>query len=62
MLSDDLRIKAEKLVDFLGDFRTVCPTNDPYTCGLVREKAPHLYEVNYFTVKIEHGKIADVPC
>ena len=62
LLSDDLQPKAEKLVGFLGDFRAVCLTNDPYTCGLVREKAPRLYEVNYFTVKIEHGKIADVTC
>lgn len=62
LLLDDLRAKAGKLVDFLGDFRAVCLTNDPYTCGLIREKAPRLYEVNYFTVKIENGKITDVTC
>ncbi len=60
MLSDDLRAKAESLTAFLGDFRAVILTLDPYTCGLIREKAPRLFEVDYFTVKLENGKIADI--
>ena len=62
LLSDDLRPKAKSLVGFLGDFRAVCLTADPYTCGLIREKDARLYEVDYFTVKIENGKVADVTC
>ena len=60
LLSDDLQPKAKNVVDFLGDFRAVSLTADPYTCGLIREKAPRLFEVDYFTVKVFEGKIADI--
>lgn len=60
ILSDDLRAKAKSLTAFLGNFRAVTLTHDPYTCGLIREKAPNLFEVDYFTVKLENGKIADI--
>lgn len=59
-LSDALAPKADQLVDFLGDFKGVTLTNDPFTCGLVREKAPRLFEVAYYTVTVENGKIADI--
>lgn len=62
LLSDDLRPKAENVVGFLGEFHGVSLTPTPYTCGLIREKAPRLYEVNEFTVKIEDGKIVDITC
>ena len=60
LLSDGLRPKANSIVGFLGDFQAVSLTPDPYVCGLIREKSPRLYEVNYFTVKVEQGKIADI--
>ena len=59
-LSDELAGKANYIVDFLGDFQGVCITDNPYICGLIREKAPRLFEVVYFTVTVENGKITDV--
>ena len=59
-LSDDLRIKAKDVVGFLGDFKGVTLTRDPFTCGLIREKAPRLFELAYFTVTVENGKITDI--
>lgn len=59
-LSAELADKAERLVGFLGDFKGVCCTQDPKTYGLIREKAPRLFEVAYYTVTIENGKIADI--
>lgn len=60
LLSDDLRIKAKDVVGFLGDFKGVTLTRDPFTCGLIREKAPRLFELSYFTVTVENGKITDI--
>ena len=60
LLSDDLQSKTKSVVAFLGDFYAVTLTGSPYTCGLIREKAPRLYEVDYFTVRVEGGKIADI--
>ena len=60
LLSDNLQPKAQSVVSFLGDFCAVTLTADPYTCGLIREKAPRLFEVDYFTVKIAAGKIVDI--
>ena len=60
LLSDELRAKANGIVGFLGNFHSVTLTPDPFTCGLIREKATNLYEVNYFTVTVADGKIADI--
>ena len=30
------------------------------TCGLARKKKDRLYELHYFTVTLEGGKIADI--
>jgi hypothetical protein len=59
-LADGLAEQADKIAAFLGDFRGVCLTNDPSTCGLIREKATNVFEVSYFTVTIENGKIINV--
>lgn len=59
-LSDELAGKAARLAGFLGDFKGVCTTHDPRTCGLIREKKPRLFEVSYYTVTIENGKITDI--
>ena len=59
-LSPALADKANQIIDFLGDFRSVCITDESRTCGLIREKAPRLFEVAYFTVTVENGKIVDI--
>ena len=59
-LCDDLLSDGEKIVDFLGDFSGVILTEDVHTCGLVKQKGERLFEVEYFTVEIKDGKIADV--
>lgn len=60
LLSDELIPEKEKLRAFLGDFEAVIPTADPNVCGLIKKKATRLYEVSYYTVKTEKGKILDV--
>ncbi len=62
LLSEDLRAKADGVRSFLGDFIGVALTATPNECGLIREKAPRLFEVSYFTVKTENGKIVDITC
>ena len=59
-LSDALLNDADKIVRFLGDFKSICTTSDPFTCGLIYEKAPRLFEVTYYTVTMENGKITDI--
>ena len=59
-LSEALQSKADDLVDFLGDFIAVVPTNEAQVCGLVREKAERLYAVSYFRVELTDGKISDI--
>ena len=60
LLCDELQLNADKLRSFLGDFEAVTPTQSPNTCGLVKKKAERLYEVVYYTVKLNNGKIADI--
>lgn len=59
-LSDELAPEADKIRAFLGEFVSVIVTEQNNTCGLVKKKAERLYEVAYFTVKIENDKISDV--
>ena len=59
-LSEDLLSEKEKLSEYLGNFSSVVLTHDPKTCGLVKKKAERLFEVDYFTVEIENGKITDI--
>ncbi|MBQ8657742.1 MAG: hypothetical protein IJ506_01265 [Clostridia bacterium] len=60
MLSEELAEKADSLREFLGDFIGVTLTNDPRELGLVYKKAERLFELKYFRVTVENGKIADV--
>ncbi len=60
MLADGLQPDASKIKAYLGDFIAVVTTDDPARCGLVKEKAPRLFEVAYYTVIVENGKIADI--
>ena len=59
-LSNELQPKAEDLRAFLGDFIDVTLTNNPYVCGLIRKKQERLFQVAYFSVKVENGKICDI--
>lgn len=59
-LSDELADKAEQIGAFLGDFKAVTLTAKPDVCGLVYEKGERLYEVVYYTAKVENGKITDI--
>ena len=59
-LSEELAAQAKHIVEFLGDFKAVTLTEDPNTLGLVREKAPRLFTLSYFTVETKNGKIIDV--
>lgn len=59
-LSDELIPDAENIRAFLGEFIAVTLTNEVKVCGLVRRKKEGLFEVDYFSVEIENGKIIDV--
>ncbi|MBO5240953.1 MAG: hypothetical protein J6B56_06015 [Clostridia bacterium] len=60
LLSNDLAPQAERLKEYLGDFKAVTLTDDPNVCGLVYAKGERLFEVKPFTVTLQNGKIADV--
>ena len=59
-LSDELQNKASELRSFLGEFIHVTFTDSPYVCGLVKKKKDRLFEVSYFRVSVENGKICDI--
>ena len=59
-LHESLQEKATALHAFLGDYSAVTMTNNANVCGLVREKQPDLYTVDYYTVERKDGKIIDV--
>ncbi len=60
LLTDELLPTAEKLVQFLGEFIAVTLTENPCVCGLIRKNAPNLFQVNYYEVEMENGKVKDV--
>lgn len=60
MLSDELRIHAEDVRSFLGDFVRVAPTDDMDVCILVRKKAERIYTCDYYRIERKDGKIADI--
>lgn len=59
-LSEELHYKKDELCDFLGDFLAVFPTEQPNVCALMRKKATRIFEINYFSIEIQDGKIIDV--
>ena len=60
MLSDELAPDADKIKAYLGDFTAITLTKEPNVCGLVKKRAERLYEVEYYKVETENGKISDV--
>ncbi len=59
-LSEELLLDKENIRAFLGEFLSVSLTEEENTCGLVRKKGERLFAVEYFSVKIDKGKIIDV--
>ena len=60
LLHESIRADAEKILSFLGEYTAVTLTSDPAVCGLVRKKKERLFAVDYYSVEIKEGKIADV--
>jgi hypothetical protein len=59
-LCDDLQKDAEKFPAFLGEFQEIVLTNNENVLGLVYAKSSNLFQVVYYTVTMENGKITDV--
>lgn len=59
-LDDELLETADKIKDFLGDFRSVVLTKNTNTCGLVYVKGEHLFEVKHASVELKDGKITEI--
>ncbi|MBR2442104.1 MAG: hypothetical protein IKB20_03465 [Clostridia bacterium] len=59
-LSNELQTKAGALTAFLGEFKAVVPTDDPFVCRLIYQKQERLFEARDFKVCVEKDKITDV--
>lgn len=59
-LSESLLPKAASLKQYLGDFRSVVLTDRPEKVGLVYERKKGVYDVRYFSVTVEEGKISNI--
>ena len=59
-LGEELKEKASDLPAFLGKYSAVTLTENPLRCGLVYAKNERVFEVRYFSVKVENGEILDV--
>ena len=59
-LHENIRHQADSLKEFLGDYRSVVLTDSPQRVGLVYERKERVYDVRYFTVTLEDGKIANI--
>lgn len=59
-LHEKIRNKADSLKEFLGDYRSVVLTDRPERVGLVYERKERVFDVRYFTVTVEDGKIANI--
>ncbi len=59
-LSPALAEKASSLKEYLGDFRSVVLCDEPDKIGLVYPRSERVYEVRYFRVETEEGKISNI--
>ena len=59
-LSDELTEKADGLKEFLGDFLSVVVTDDPFKAGVVKRRRERVFDVVYYQVETENGKITDI--
>ena len=59
-LHESIRGKAASLKEFLGDYRSVVLTDRPERVGLVYERKERVFDVRYFTIAVEDGKISNI--
>ena len=59
-LSEELQSKTSEIVQFLGDFLWVVPTDEENECGLVRKAGERVFSISYFKVEIANDKITDI--
>lgn len=59
-LSPALAEKGADLKGYLGDFRSVVLTGERDRIGLVYERRPRVFDVKYFRVTREDGKISNI--
>ncbi len=59
-LADALREKADALKEFLGPFLFVLPCEDPAEVGLGYQRRERVFDIRYFRVEFEGGKIANI--
>lgn len=59
-LSDTLAEKADSLKEFLGNFLSVVPCEAPGEVGLVYKRKENVFDLRYFRVTAEDGKIANI--
>ena len=59
-LHEKIRHKADSLREFLGDYRSVVLSDSPDRVGLVYERKPRIFDVRYYSVTVEDGKISNI--
>ncbi len=59
-LSEELQTSADKIRSFLGAFKGVVLTDNPKNCGLIKERQERFFEVKYYSVTLNEGKIVDI--
>ena len=62
-LGEQLLAKAGSLKEYLGDYRSVVLTQEPEKVGLVYGRSERVFEVRYFRIETENGKVTNIkPC
>ncbi|MCI8499672.1 MAG: hypothetical protein HFE28_03580 [Clostridia bacterium] len=59
-LCDALQEKASAFKQFLGDYTSVVLSDVPARVGLVYPRKERIFDVRYFTVTVEDGKITNI--
>lgn len=59
-LAEDLKPKAGQLRSFLGEYTSVVLTEEPDLVGLVFERKPRVFDVRYFRVTLQDGKVSNI--
>lgn len=59
-LSDGLKEKAGALKEFLGDYSSVVLSDRPDRVGLVFPRKERVFDVRYFRIKIQDGKVSNI--
>ena len=59
-LCASLQKKATSLKDYLGDYRSVVMTAERNKVGLIYERKERVFDVRYFQVETEDGKISNI--